>query len=103
MLRRSHKHERRIPAGRARYAPSSVPQINSVNLTLHLCAPWAGIKISPFLRAQLKDKEIADVLTYVRSEWGNQADPVTVESVGKMREAHKGRSAMWTLSALEKL
>lgn len=52
---------------------------------------------------QLKDAEIADVLTYVRQEWGNKAGPVTAEAVTKIRAAEKARTTMWTWAELEKL
>src|SRR5947199_1306821 len=34
----------------------------------------------------LTDKQIADVMTYERSEWGNNASPVTPEEVAAMRK-----------------
>ncbi len=46
----------------------------------------------PAFGAQLTDAQIAAVLTYVRSHWGNQAAPVTAETVGLAREAHKART-----------
>ncbi|SFA80059.1 Cytochrome c, mono-and diheme variants [Rhizobium sp. NFR07] len=42
-------------------------------------------RMPPF-RQQLSDKEIADVLTYVRSTWGNHGGPVKPEDVKAMRE-----------------
>ncbi|WJH37630.1 cytochrome c (plasmid) [Aliirhizobium terrae] len=42
-------------------------------------------RMPPF-RQQLSDKEIADVLTYVRSAWGNHGGPVKPEDVSAMRE-----------------
>lgn len=36
-------------------------------------------------QAQLTDKEIADVLTYIRSDFGNSFKPVDVELVKKVR------------------
>lgn len=33
----------------------------------------------------LKDEEIADVLSYIRNNFGNEADPVTVSEVEKIR------------------
>lgn len=50
---------------------------------------------------QLKDQEIADVLTYVRNEWGNKAAPVTVEAVAKIR-ATVNRATPWTWAELNK-
>lgn len=40
----------------------------------------------PAFREQLSDKQIADLLTFVRSTWGNQSDAITTEAVGKLRE-----------------
>lgn len=51
----------------------------------------------------LKDQEIADVLTYVRQSYENDASPVSAETVKKVRAATKGRTAMWTIKELEQL
>ena len=40
----------------------------------------------PSLREQLSDREIADVLTFVRSAWGNKGSAVTAEQVQVLRE-----------------
>ncbi|MEP7243435.1 MAG: cytochrome c [Gammaproteobacteria bacterium] len=40
----------------------------------------------PQYRALLNDREIADVVTFIRSSWGNTASPVTAQDVGKMRK-----------------
>ncbi len=50
----------------------------------------------------LTDQDIADVLTYVRSDWGNEAAPVTVEAVTAIR-AQGARTTPWTWAELEKL
>jgi hypothetical protein len=34
----------------------------------------------------LTDQKIADVLTYERSEWGNNASPVTAEQIAALRK-----------------
>jgi mono/diheme cytochrome c family protein len=47
----------------------------------------------------LKDEEIADVLTYVRSSWGNKAEPVSAEVVAKVR-AEFPNHAPWTAKQL---
>ncbi|MCF5171383.1 c-type cytochrome [Pseudomonas canadensis] len=39
----------------------------------------------PAFREQLSDAEIADVLTYVRSTWGNNGGTVDAKAVGKLR------------------
>jgi mono/diheme cytochrome c family protein len=54
-------------------------------------------------RDTLKDDQIAAVLTYVRSEWGNKADAVTPEEVAKVREATKDRSTPWTAEELKQV
>jgi mono/diheme cytochrome c family protein len=41
----------------------------------------------PPFSTRLTDQEIADVLTFVRSSWGNKAPPVTPEQVVKIRVA----------------
>jgi mono/diheme cytochrome c family protein len=43
----------------------------------------------PALGSVLKDKEIADVLTYVRNSFGNKASAVTVAEVKKVRGKDK--------------
>jgi len=50
---------------------------------------------------QLKDDQIASILTYIRSEWGNQAPPITPEFVAKIRESTGVRSEPWTQPALQ--
>jgi mono/diheme cytochrome c family protein len=46
-------------------------------------------------REVLKDEEIAAVLTYVRSEWGNKAPPVKPEQVKAIRDGTKDHSGPW--------
>jgi len=53
--------------------------------------------------AALSDTQIADVLSYVRSSFGNQASAVTPEQVAAIREAEKARSAMWTEAEILKI
>jgi mono/diheme cytochrome c family protein len=40
----------------------------------------------PAFREQLSDQDIAEVLTYVRSTWGNHGSAVEAKDVGKLRE-----------------
>jgi mono/diheme cytochrome c family protein len=53
-------------------------------------------------RAQLKDEDIAAVLTYVRDhpEWGNHAGPVTPEQVAAIRAATQNHAGYWTADQL---
>lgn len=56
--------------------------------------------LMPAQGAALNDQQIADVLTYVRNNFGNKAPAVTPEEVKAIREAEKTRSAMWTEAEL---
>lgn len=53
--------------------------------------------------AALSDAQIADVLSYVRSSFGNKAGAVTPAEVAAIREAEKARSAMWTEAEILKI
>lgn len=46
------------------------------------------------------DQWIADVLTYIRNSFGNNTYAIEPATVGKIRTATKGRTAMWTLEEL---
>ena len=46
------------------------------------------------------DEEIAAVLSYVRSAWGNNAGPVDAALVAKIREENKGRNRSFTAKEL---
>jgi mono/diheme cytochrome c family protein len=54
----------------------------------------------PAFGEQLKDEQIAAVLTYVRQEWGNQAGPIASEMVAQVRKADQ-RKQPWTAAALK--
>jgi mono/diheme cytochrome c family protein len=41
----------------------------------------------PQFRLQLSDQEIADVVTFIRGGWGNQASPVTAAQVADLRKS----------------
>ena len=51
----------------------------------------------------LNDEQIAGVLTYVRSNFGNKASAVTPAQVKAIRDAEKARSAMWTEAEILKI
>jgi len=53
--------------------------------------PWGGT---------MKDADIAAVLTYVRSAWGNKAAPVTAAKVASIRAATSARATPWTAPEL---
>ena len=60
----------------------------------NVMVPWRDI---------LKDEDIASVLSYIRSEWGNKGDPVPVEEVKAVREATKDRGNPWTADELKQV
>jgi mono/diheme cytochrome c family protein len=56
--------------------------------------------VMPGLAATLKDRQVADVITYVRGAWSNTGKPVSVEAVTAVRAAYPGRTNMWTYPEL---
>ena len=52
--------------------------------------------------AQESDQWIADVLTEVRSSWGNKGDAVTPDDVAKVRKATKNVMEPYTMETLMK-
>ncbi|MES2440909.1 MAG: c-type cytochrome [Verrucomicrobiota bacterium] len=53
--------------------------------------------------AVLPDDQIAAILTYARSAWGNQAGPVTADQVKAIRATVEDRKMPWTAEELLKL
>ena len=51
----------------------------------------------------LSDKEIASVLSYVRSSWGNNASIVLPDQVKKIRDAASSRRTPWTSAELQQI
>jgi hypothetical protein len=49
----------------------------------------------PAWEKTLSDDKIANVLTYVRQEWGNTGGPVVPEQITHARKEFKGRSESW--------
>ncbi len=52
---------------------------------------------------QYTDQQLAAILTYVRSDWGNNAPAVTADMVKKVREQTKDRKEQWTWPEVQKL
>ena len=57
--------------------------------------------MTPF-GGMLKDKEIADVLTYARNNFGNKASAITPEQVAKVRVATKSVDGFFQMEDLLK-
>ncbi|MGB6220827.1 PVC-type heme-binding CxxCH protein [Haloferula sp.] len=58
--------------------------------------PEKGVPPMTAVGAMFDDKEVAAVLTYVRSSWGNAASKVTEEEVKAIREKTKDRKIFYT-------
>jgi len=48
----------------------------------------------------LDDEQVATLLTYIRSSWGNEAEPVTADEVASVRKATQDIDQMWTQQTL---
>jgi mono/diheme cytochrome c family protein len=48
------------------------------------------------------DQEVANVVTYVRSQWGNKSPAATPAQVAAVRAATKARKTQWTVAELKK-
>jgi len=59
------------------------------------------VPMTPFA-GMLKDEEIANVLTFVRNNFGNKADAVTPAEVKAIRDANKGRMMLFTTDEILK-
>jgi len=55
--------------------------------------PWGGA---------LDDQGIADIATYIRTNFGNDAPPITTEEVAAVRAATQGRTKPWTANELNR-
>ncbi len=55
----------------------------------------------PMPPSGLNDQQIADVLTFVRSSFGNTAPAITPDEVRTLRDQHKDRATLWTVPELQ--
>ena len=55
----------------------------------------------PPWREFLTDDQVATILTYVRTSWGNQASAITPEEVKAVREETQDRQQLWTAAELD--
>jgi mono/diheme cytochrome c family protein len=58
--------------------------------------------MTPF-GALLKDEQIAQVLSYIRSEWGNTGAEVSPATVARIRAETADRKSPWTAAELEQI
>jgi mono/diheme cytochrome c family protein len=52
---------------------------------------------------QYSDQQLASILTYVRSDWGNSAPPISADAVKQLRDELKDRKEQWTYPELMKI
>jgi mono/diheme cytochrome c family protein len=65
------------------------------NSVMPATGPGSGFNLSP--------EKIAAVLTYVRQEWGNKAEPISAAKVAEIRAKEGARATAMTVPELEKL
>jgi mono/diheme cytochrome c family protein len=78
-------------------APAEIP----VRILLH--GKEGAIGLMPPVGQVFTDEQIADVLTYIRREWGQEGSPVDPGLVAKVRAATADRQRPWTDSELRAL
>ncbi|MGH7800764.1 MAG: c-type cytochrome [Thermodesulfobacteriota bacterium] len=59
--------------------------------------------VMPEWGTRLSNEEIAAVLTYARTSWGNSTDQISPELVDKARSETSNRTTSWTAEELQKL
>src|ERR1700761_3390220 len=52
---------------------------------------------------QYTDSQLASILTYVRSDWGNNAPPISADMVKQIRAEFKDRKEQWTWPEVQKI
>ena len=55
-------------------------------------ASYNGVMLPYGTGVAMTDAELAAVLTYIRTTWGNRATPVTVADIARVRAKTKGRT-----------
>ena len=85
------------------------PEGRAIRIVLHGVRDELAVKGTkwnsnmPAFGEAITDQQIADVLTYLRREWGHLAEPVTEASVKAVRTATAGRDDSWTEAELLKV
>ena len=81
------------------------PESSSMPLVMPGYASLEGFRLTapggmqPF-GAAMSSQDLANVLTFVRNSWGNEAPMITKEMVQKVRDEEK-RASQWTAAELE--
>ncbi len=66
---------------------------------------YSGVMVMPGLGAnpRFKDKEIADIATYIRNEWDNKASAVAANQVEKVRASTTNQGVPYTAETIKQL
>ena len=56
--------------------------------------------VMPAFGRRLSDDEIAALLSFVRSSWGNEAEAIDPSDVSEVRQQHSGRDRPWSANEL---
>ncbi len=64
---------------------------------------WGPPKILPVMPPLngLTNDQLAAIFTYIRRDWGHEAEPVTVKQISQIRLANQGRIKPWTAAELK--
>ncbi|MEC8161784.1 MAG: hypothetical protein VXZ54_12840, partial [Planctomycetota bacterium] len=65
--------------------------------------PARGVPPMTAFRDLLSDRDLADVLTFVRNTWGNKASPIAPQTVARVRTETADRTTFWKPEELETL
>jgi mono/diheme cytochrome c family protein len=52
---------------------------------------------------EFKNEDVAQLLSFIRKSWRNNADDVTAAEVGQVRQKLKGRPNAFTIAELSKM
>jgi mono/diheme cytochrome c family protein len=64
---------------------------------------WGTVPTQQMAAVDINDREIANVVTYVRQAWGNSASEVTEQQVSEFRAESSGQTEQWTADELKAL
>ncbi len=83
-------------------SPARMIRIPLAGLTGPITVQGQAINLSsmPAMGAALSDEDLAAVLTYIRSSWGNKASPISAEQVKAVRAEIGNRTQPWTAGDL---
>ncbi len=63
-------------------------------------AEYNGVMMAYGLGMPISDAELATLLTYIRSSWGNSASAISTEDVARVKVATADRTTAWTAPEL---